>query len=60
MLPCVAARLLLADGDADREYLGGVTYALPGVSGAAADGPRPRRLRCDGVRGTSERSSLRR
>jgi len=59
VLPSVAARLLLADREVDREYRGGVTYVLPGVSGAE-DGPRPRRLRWDGVRGTSDKSSLRR
>lgn len=51
--PSVAARLELALFDVERVYRGGVTYMLPGVSGAD-DGPKPRRARWFGVRGTSD------
>lgn len=52
--------VLLLAGLAEREsrYLGGVTYELPGVAGGVTEGSSPRRERCVGVRGMSERSSF--
>lgn len=51
--------LLLAGlAERDSRYLGGVTYELPGVAGGVAEGSSPKRERCVGVRGISERSSL--
>lgn len=44
--------------EAESRYLGGVMYVVPGVSGGVADGSSPRRERCVGVRGISERSSF--
>lgn len=44
--------------EAESRYLGGVMYVVPGVSGGVADGSSPRRARCVGVRGISERSSF--
>lgn len=48
----------LAVRDAERRYLGGVTYVVPGVRGGVAEGSSPRSERCVGVRGISERSSF--
>lgn len=48
----------LALREVDIRYLGGVTYVVPGVAGGVAVGSKPRRARCVGVRGISERSSV--
>lgn len=42
----------------DNRYLGGVIYLDPGVAGALLLGSRPRRDRCEGVRGMSDKSSF--
>lgn len=48
----------LAARDPESRYLGGVMYVDPGVGGAVADGSSPKRARCVGVRGMSERLSF--
>lgn len=53
---CLLAGLALRD--VDSLYLGGVTKVVPGVAGGVAVGSRPSRVRCVGVSGISERSSL--
>lgn len=52
------ALLLAGLAERDSRYLGGVTYELPGVGGGVTEGSSPRRERCVGVRGMSERSSF--
>lgn len=54
--PCRLAGLALRE--VERRYRGGVTKVVPGVAGWVAAGSRPKRNRCVGVRGMSERSSL--
>jgi len=44
--------------EVDTRYLGGVAYVVPGVRGGVAVGSNPKRARCVGVKGISERLSV--
>lgn len=48
----------LAARDPESRYFGGVIYVDPGVGGGVAEGSSPKRARCVGVRGISERLSF--